>query len=167
MSKTINNLGKAFAGESQANRRYLAFAAKAEAEGHSQIARIFRAAADAETVHALNHFRVMGGVSSTKENLQEAISGENYEYTQMYPPFINQAKKDENAEAVQVLSWANSVEKVHETLYKKALEVLEKGEELKEKNVFVCQTCGYTVSGEAPEACPICGAHQEKFKEVM
>lgn len=166
MSKTEENLGKAFAGESQANRKYLAFAAKAEAEGHPQVAKLFRAAAEAETVHALNHFRVMGGVKSTKENLEEAIAGENYEYTQMYPPFIDQAKKDELAEAVQVFSWANSVEKVHEQLYKKALEALEKEEELEEQKVFVCRVCGYTGEGEVPGVCPVCSAPREKFREI-
>ncbi|MCD4740516.1 rubrerythrin family protein [archaeon] len=167
MTETEENLGKAFAGESQANRKYLAFAAKAEQEGHLQIAKIFRAVADAETVHALNHFRVSGGIKSTEENLKEAIAGENYEYTKMYPGFIDQAKKEENASAVQVFSWANSVEKVHEHLYKHALENLEKGEELPEKTVFVCQVCGYTFEGDALEVCPVCSAPKEKFNEIQ
>lgn len=166
MSETEKNLGTAFSGESQANRKYLAFAEKAEEEGHKQIAKFFRAAAEAETVHALNHLRTMCGVKSTAENLAVAIEGEVYEHTEMYPPFIDQAKKDGNAPAVQVFSWANSVEKVHEKIYRKALEALEKGTELEEKKMFVCQVCGYTVEGDAPEVCPVCGAPLEKFREI-
>lgn len=166
MTDTEENLKAAFSGESKANRRYLAFAKKAEQEGHPQIARLFRAIADAETVHALNHFDVLGGVKSTKENLAEAIKGENQEHTSMYPPFIDQAKKDDNARAVQVFSWANSVEEVHEKLYKKTLTALEEGKEIEEKPVFVCQICGHTVEESAPEVCPVCGAPLSKFKKI-
>lgn len=166
MSKTEKNLEEAFAGESQASRRYLFFAEKAESEGHPQIARLFRAAAEAETVHARNHLEVMGGIGSTKENLKGAISGENYEFTEMYPAFIEQAKAEGNERAEISFSRANKVEKVHHGLYQKALEALEGGKELKEEPYFVCQVCGNTVAGEAPERCPICGAPRSKFGEV-
>ena len=166
MSKTEKNLEEAFAGESQASRRYLFFAEKAESEGHPQIARLFRAAAGAETVHARNHLEVMGGIGSTAENLKGAISGENYEFTEMYPAFIEQAKSEGNERAEITFDRANKVEKVHHGLYQKALEALEAGKELKAEPYFVCPVCGYTVGGEAPERCPICGAPRSKFGEV-
>jgi len=166
LSKTEKNLEGAFAGESQASRRYLYFADKAESEGHPQIARLFRAAVEAETVHARNHLKVLGGISSTAENLKESISGEEYEFTKMYPAFIEQAKAEGNQRAEISFSHANAVEKVHHALYQKALEALEGGKELKDEPYFVCQVCGNTVAGEAPERCPICGAPRSKFVEV-
>ncbi len=166
MSKTEKNLDGAFAGESQASRRYLYFADKAESEGHPQIARLFRAAVEAETVHARNHLKVLGGINSTKENLKEAISGEEYEFTKMYPAFIEQAKAEGNQRAEISFSHANAVEKIHHALYQKVLESLEAGKELKDEPYFVCSVCGNTVAGEAPEKCPICGAPRSKFVEV-
>jgi len=166
LSQTEKNLEEAFAGESQASRRYLYFADKAESEGHPQIARLFRAAVEAETVHARNHLTVMGGINSTAENLKEAISGEEYEFTKMYPAFIEQAKAEGNQRAEISFSHANAVEKVHHALYQKALESLEAGKELKKGPYFVCSVCGNTVAGEAPEKCPICGAPRSKFVEV-
>lgn len=166
MSKTEKNLEGAFAGESQASRRYLYFADKAESEGHPQIARLFRAAVEAETVHARNHLKVLGGISSTAENLKESISGEEYEFTKMYPAFIEQAKAEGNQRAEISFSHANAVEKVHHALYQNALESLEAGKELKDEPYFVCPFCGNTVAGEAPEKCPICGAPRSKFMEV-
>ena len=166
MSNTQENLQAAFAGESQANRRYLFFADKAEKEGHLQIARLFRAAAEAETVHARSHLEVMGGIKSTKDNLETAIIGENYEYTKMYPGFIEQAKSENNKRAEIGLTHANSVEKVHHRLYQKTLEALEAGQQLKDEPYFICQVCGYTIAGEAPPKCPICGAPLSKFKRV-
>lgn len=166
MANTTKNLEDAFAGESQASRRYLFFAEKAESEGHPQIARLFRAAAGAETVHARNHLEVMGGIGPTEENLKGAISGENYEFTEMYPAFIEQAKAEGNERAEISFSCANKVEKVHHGLYQKALEALEAGKELKAEPYFVCSVCGYTVGGEAPERCPVCGAPRSKFGEV-
>jgi len=166
LSKTEKNLEEAFAGESQASRRYLYFADKAESEGHPQIARLFRAAVEAETVHARNHLEVMGGIGSTKENLKGAIGGEEYEFTKMYPAFIEQAKVEKQTRAEISFSHANKVEKVHHTLYQKALEALEGGKELKAEPYFVCSVCGNTVAGEAPEKCPICGAPRSKFFEV-
>ncbi len=166
MSNTQENLGAAFAGESQANRRYLFFAEKAEKEGHPRIARLFRAAAEAETVHAHNHLDVMGGIGSTKDNLKAAIGGENYEFVTMYPGFIEQAKAENNERAENSFTLANTVEKIHHSLYQKALEALEAGKQLGDEPYFVCQVCGNTVSGEAPEKCPICGAPRSRFKRM-
>jgi rubrerythrin len=166
MSNTQENLQEAFAGESQANRRYLFFADKAEKEGYSQIARLFRAAADAETVHARNHLKVMGGIKSTKDNLEAAVSGENYEFVKMYPGFIEQAKVENNEKAEISFTLANKVEKIHHGLYQEALKALEAGQKLKDEPYFVCQVCGNTVAGEAPEKCPVCGAPRSMFKCV-
>ena len=166
MSNTQENLQTAFAGESQANRKYLFFAEKAEKEGHPQIARLFRAAAESETVHARNHLRTMGSIKSTKENLQAAVGGEHYEFTEMYPGFIEQAKIEENKGAEVTFDWANKVEKIHHRLYQKALEGLEAEPQMQDEPYFVCQGCGYTVAGEAPERCPICGAPRSMFKRV-
>ena len=166
MSNTQQNLESAFGGESQANRKYLFFADKAEKEGHPRIARLFRAAAESETVHARAHLRVMGGIGSTKENLEAAVSGESYEFTKMYPEFIKQAKAENNKGAEISFLNANEVEKIHYRLYQQALEALEAGEQLGDKPYFVCQVCGNTVLGEALEKCPICGAPWSKFKRV-
>ena len=166
MSKTMENLETAFAGESQANRKYLFFAEKADKEGHPQIARLFRAAAESETVHARNHLKTMGGIGSTRDNLQDAAKGELYEFTEMYPGFITQAKEEKNQGAETTFDWANKVEKIHHGLYRKALENLEAEKETKDEPYFVCQGCGYTVAGEAPERCPVCGAPRSKFKRV-
>jgi rubrerythrin len=166
LSQTERNLAEAFAGESQASRRYFFFAEQAEGEGHPQIARLFRAAVEAETVHARNHLKVLGGIKSTEENLKGAISGEEYEFTRMYPAFIKQAKEEGQTKAEVSFSHANAVEKVHYDLYQKALESLKAGKEPKAEPYFVCQVCGNTVAGEAPERCPICGAPRSKFVEV-
>ncbi len=161
---TQENLKEAFAGESQANRKYLAFADKAQQEGYKQVAKLFRAAADAETVHAKNHLRVMGGVGKTIDNLKSAISGETAEFKDMYPKFIEQAKKEKVTDAV-ILSFdvANQVERIHAGLYKKALDSLGENEETE---YYVCQICGNTVEGEALDRCPICNAPKEMFKRV-
>jgi rubrerythrin len=166
MNITNDDLEFAFAGESQANRKYLFFAEKAEEEGNKQIARLFRAAADAETVHARNHLRVMQGIKSTKDNLLAAISGENHEFTQMYPGFIRQAEIEGNDKARHSFDLANKVEKIHYGLFQVALSMLEKAQAINEKPIFVCQVCGNTVEGEAPERCPICGAPQRMFKQI-
>lgn len=163
---TTENLGAAFAGESQANRKYLAFAKKAEDEGLRNVAKLFRAAADAETIHAHNHLRTDGGVKTTKENIQTAVEGERYENTEMYPKFIEEAKAEGNADAERTFDWANQVEGVHKELYEKALEKVNSGGDIEEKDYYVCQTCGNTVEGEAPEKCPICGMPREQFRKV-
>ena len=166
MSKTIENLKAAFAGESQASRKYLYFAEKAEDEGHKQIARLFRAASDAETVHARNHLKVMQGIRSTGDNLKEAIGGENYEFTEMYPEFMKQAEAESNEKAKDSFDLANKVEQIHHRLYQAALSMLEKGQAMAEKPIYVCQVCGNTVEGEAPDRCPVCGAPKKMFKPI-
>ena len=166
MSNTNENLQAAFAGESQANRRYLFFAEKADEAGHKQVARLFRAAAEAETVHARNHLGVMGDIRSTKENLEAAIEGENHEFTEMYPTFIEQAKSENNKQAERSFDLANKVEEIHHGLFQKALRSLESGESIGDAPYFVCPFCGNTVEGEAPERCPICGAPRSKFKRI-
>ncbi len=166
MGNTQQNLEAAFAGESQANRKYLFFADKAENEGHPRIARLFRAAAESETVHAHSHLMVMGGIGSTRDNLKAAIGGENYEFTEMYPEFIEKAKAENNERAEISFLNANAVEKIHHRLYQQALSALEEDNQLGDEPYFVCQVCGNTVSGEAPDTCPICGAPSSKFKRV-
>jgi len=160
MSKTENNLKEAFAGESQANRKYLAFAKKAEEEGYKQVAKLFRAAAEAETVHAHNHLRELKGIKSTKENLEAAISGESHEFQHMYPGMIAQAKEEGNKGAERSFTIANEVEKVHAGLYQKALDNLGKNEEA---DYYICKVCGYTAEGGAPDTCPVCGAKKIAF----
>ena len=157
------NLKEAFAGESQANRKYLAFAKKAEEEGHPQVAKLFRAAAEAETVHAHNHLRVLKGVHGTHENLQEAIAGETHEFKKMYPEMMAGAKTEKKDEAYQSFHFANSVEKIHAALYQKTLENLGKNEAL---DYYVCPVCGNTVEKSVPEKCPICGAPGNKFIKI-
>jgi rubrerythrin len=163
---TIDNLQDAFAGESQANRKYLFFAEKADQEGQKQIARLFRAAADAETVHAKNHLKALDGIHSTADNLRQAINGEHHEFTEMYPQFIKQAETEGNTKALHSFELANKVEKFHHDLYQKALDIIEKGKTAEEKPIYVCQVCGYTVEGEAPDKCPVCGALKKMFKPV-
>jgi len=163
---TKENLADAFAGESQANRKYLFFAEKAEEEGQKRIARLFRAASDAETVHARNHLNVMKGIASTKENLKEAIGGENHEFTEMYPSFIKQAETEGEKEASNSFNLANKVEEIHHNKYLDALDRLEKGEDQELKPFYVCQYCGNTVEGEAPDRCPICGRPKSMFELV-
>ncbi len=166
MSSTEENLQSAFAGESQANRRYLFFADKAEKEGYPQAARLFRAAAEAETVHARNHFAAMDGVGSTKENLMAGAVGEHYEFTRVYPPFIEQAESENNKRAQRSFEYANEVEQIHHGLFEVAMKAFDAGQQLEDEPYFVCPVCGNTVAGEAPEKCPICGAPASKFKRV-
>ena len=162
-SQTEKNLKEAFAGESQANRRYLAFAKKAEEDGYKQVAKLFRAAAEAETVHAHSHLRALEGVKSTKENIQAAISGETHEFKSMYPEMIAKAKGDGIKQAEVSFDYANQVEKIHAALYEKALAELGKN---KEGDYYVCPICGNTVEEKAPEKCPICGAPASKFIRI-
>jgi rubrerythrin len=163
MSKTEQDLQDAFAGESQANRKYLAFAKKAEDEGYAQVARLFRAAAAAETIHAHNHLRALSGIKSTKENLMAAISGESYEFQKMYPRMIDDAKAEGQDYALRSFNLANEVEKVHASLYKKALEELGKNVSTE---YYVCSVCGYTAEGEAPDDCPVCRAKKQAFRKA-
>ncbi|NIS63272.1 MAG: rubrerythrin family protein [Proteobacteria bacterium] len=164
MSKSEESLKMAFAGESQANRRYLAFSAKADQEGYPQVARMFRAAAEAETVHAHNHLRALKGIQSTKENLQEAISGETHEFKSMYPEMIEAAQAEGNKEAERTFNYANEVEKVHAQLYTKLLDTLSTSQE--SYPYYVCPVCGYTAEKDAPDACPVCGTKGKMFKRI-
>jgi len=166
MTKTEENLKEAFVGESQANRKYLAFAEQADKDGLPQIAKLFRAAATAETVHAHNHLRVTGGIKSTVENLKTAIGGEHYEFTSMYPQFIEDAKSEGNKQAERTFDLANQVEKIHHELYENALKAAESGRDLEKKEIYVCPVCGYTHEGKLPDKCPVCGAPKDKFKKI-
>lgn len=163
MGKAEEGLKEAFAGESQANRKYLAFAKKAEQEGFKQVAKLFKAAAEAETVHAHAHLRELNGIKSTRENLLEAIGGETHEFKEMYPQMIEDAKAEENKGALRSFTYANEVEKIHAGLYQKALDNLDKEQEVE---YYVCQVCGMTVENEAPDTCPVCGAKKVAFKKV-
>jgi rubrerythrin len=166
MEKTFDNLKNAFAGESQANRRYLAFAQKADEEGHPQVAKLFRAAAEAETVHAMNHVRVMAEVKTTAENLNTAVSGETFEFKQMYPGYIKTAKEEKNNQATWSFNVANQVEQVHANLFMKASNMLKTGKEPQTAEYYVCSICGNTVENEPPEKCPVCGNPKSKFFRV-
>ncbi len=163
MTKTDENLKTAFAGESQANRRYLAFALKAEEEGFTQIAKLFKAAAEAEAVHALIQVRITGQVKSTLENLSAAVSGETAEFKSMYPEFIDTAKKEGKKPAVWSFEMANEVEKVHANLFQKALDAMNKKKPTEDMDYYICGVCGNTVEGSPPDNCPICGAPKWKF----
>lgn len=163
MSKTEQNLQDAFAGESQANRKYLAFSKKAEEEGYKQAAKLFRAAAAAETIHAHNHLRELGVVKSTRDNLMAAISGESYEFQNMYPRMIADAQAEGNSNALRSFNYANAVEQVHAALYQKALDSL--GRNI-ETDYYVCSVCGYTAEGEAPDECPVCKSKKQAFHKV-
>lgn len=163
MSKTENNLKEAFAGESQANRKYLAFAAKADKEGYPQAAKLFRAAAAAETVHAHAHLNALDGVGTTADNLKEAIGGETYEFESMYPPMISEADSEGHKAALRSFEYANAVEKVHAELYQKALDTMENPEVV---DYYVCSVCGHTHENEAPDTCPVCGSKAKAFSKV-
>ncbi len=167
MTKTADDLKAAFAGESQANRRYLAFAKKADEEGFPQIARLFRAAAHGETVHALNHLRTLGEVKSLAENLQAAIGGENYEVVSMYPAFMKDAETEGEKKALNSFRMAWEVEKVHEALYCKALEELKAGKEQAEYDYYVCPVCGFVHERNAPDRCPVCGTPGARFEKIV
>lgn len=163
MSNTEKNLKEAFAGESQANRKYLAFAKKADEDGFKQIARLFRAAAEAETVHAHNHLREIGDIKDTKENLEAAINGELHEFQHMYPQMIKDAEAEGIKGALRSFKLANEVEKIHAALYKNALQNLGKNPSV---DYYVCQVCGNTVENQPPDECPVCGAKKKMFKKV-
>ena len=164
MNNTEKNLAAAFAGESQANRKYLAFAKQAEMEKLPQVAKLFRAAAEAETIHAHTHLRNLGMIKSTVENLKEAIAGETYEFTEMYPGFISEAKtENQSAAIVKGMQLANDAEKVHASLYQKALDTLVNPVDV---DYYLCSVCGHIAEGGAPAQCPICGAKAVAYKKV-
>ena len=163
MSQTEKNVKDAFAGESQANRKYLAFAKKADQDGYPQIARLFRAVAAAETVHAHGHLKVLKEVGSTKENLEAAHAGETYEIKHMYPEFIEHAEQEGQRRASLSFRRALDTEKTHERLYSVALESIRTGKDLPTPDFYVCDVCGYVADGEAPDKCPVCGALKKNF----
>lgn len=164
MSQTMDNLAAAFAGESQARNKYLAFAKKADEEGYPQVARLFRAAAQAEFVHAQNHFRAMSGIQGTAENLKAAIEGEHYEVVTMYPPFIEAAKTEGERQARSSFEMAWKVEQTHEALYTEALGCLDQPQE--DYEYYVCPVCGHTHPRNAPDRCPVCGTPGARFEKV-
>jgi len=166
MGRTEENLKTAFAGESQANRKYLAFAKKADTEGYAGIAKLFRAAAQAETIHALRELNDLGGVKGTVENIRSAIEGETYEYTDMYARFLDEARSEGVKEAAKTFAWAKTVEEVHARLYTMALQAAERGEDLRLNGVWVCEKCGNIEFGSPPEKCPVCGHPKEWFRWV-
>jgi len=162
--QTTKNLWEAFAGESQANRKYLAFAEKADKEGYKQAARLFRAAAHAETIHAMAHLRALKAVGDTRANLKAAIEGETHEFENMYPQMIETARAEGNKAAEQSFTFANTVEKTHAELYRNALENLDN---LPDTPYQVCSVCGHTHAGETPpERCPVCGANARAFTRI-
>jgi len=163
MTKTEQNLLDAFAGESQANRKYLAYAKQAEKEGFFQVAKLFRAAAEAETVHAHSHLRTLGKIQNTAENLKDAIAGETYEFKKMYPAMIADAQEESHKTGERSLSYANEVEKYHAALYENALAKMGGMEQV---DYYVCSVCGYTCEKEAPGTCPVCGANAKAFFKV-
>ncbi len=165
MANTQDNLKEAFAGESQANQKYRAFAKKAEQEGFPNIARLFRATAEAERIHAEGQLKAMDGIGSTTENLQAAIDGETYEYTTMYPPMLKQAEVEAH-KAKRIFGYAVQAEEVHARLYTLALEAAKRGEDLTETKFYLCPICGHIEFGNPPESCPICGAKAAKFIQV-
>ena len=162
-TQSEKDLLAAFAGESQANRKYLAFAKQADKEGYPQVAKLFRAAAEAETVHAHNHLRTLAGVKGTADNLKEAITGETHEFKEMYPEMIGHAQEEKLKAAELTFNFANEVEKVHAALYQHALDNLE---DLKEADYYVCSVCGYTCENEPPDKCPVCNAKASAFSKV-
>lgn len=164
--KTEVHLQEAFAGETKAYRRYVMYAAKAEKDGQPQVAKLFRAVAEAEAVHAENHFNSMDGIGTTKDNLMAAVMGEHQEFTGMYPVFIDDAVKERNARAERTFRYANEVEKIHHGYFEEALDAVKEGRQLEDRIYYVCQVCGNTVIGEPPEKCPICGAPMARFKKV-
>jgi rubrerythrin len=165
MATTETNLKEAFAGESQANRKYMAFAKKAEQEGFVNVARLFRTAAEAETIHAMGHLNAMDAIKSTVDNLRAAIAGETYEYTEMYPPMLTQAQT-ENHKAKRMFGYAVEAEAVHAELYKLALETVSQGKDLAETKFYLCPVCGHIEAGNPPTTCPICGIKGEKYVQV-
>ncbi len=163
---TKENLQEAFAGESQANRRYTAFAKKADADGYPVVAKLFRAAAEAETVHAHAHLRAMDGIKGTTDNLKVAIAGEGHEFRSMYPGFLAQAEADGDRRAVASFKNALPVEEGHHGLYSEALKAVESGKDLPDAQIFICTVCGHTVWTDVPDVCPVCGAKKDKYAEI-
>lgn len=162
MTKTTDNLKTAFAGESQAFQKYQAFAKKAARDGYANIAKLFETTAEAERIHAEGHLKALEAIQDTLVNLQEAISGETYEYTEMYPPMLNEAK-EAGHKASRMFEYAEAAEEVHAQLYAQALEAVKQGKDLEVTEFYLCPICGYIEMGQAPESCPVCGTKGSKF----
>ncbi len=162
MTDTTKNLKEAFAGESQANQKYRAFAKKAEKEGFANIARLFQATAEAERIHAEGHLKALEGIGSTADNLQAAIDGETYEFEEMYPPMVEQAEAEEHKKAKRMFKYATEAEAVHAKLYAMALEAVQQGKDL-DADFYLCPICGYIEFGKPTDPCPVCGTKPEKF----
>lgn len=165
MATTQDNLKEAFAGESQANQKYRAFAKKAEQDGFANIARLFRTTAEAERIHAEAHIKALDGVGSTADNLMAAIAGETYESENMYPPMLEQATADDH-KAKRMFGYAVEAEAVHAKLYQLALEAVQQGKDLTQVDFYLCPVCGYIEFGKPTKDCPICGTKAEKFTQV-
>jgi rubrerythrin len=166
MATTNDNLKEAFAGESQANQKYKAFAKKAEKEGFTNIAKLFRTTAEAERIHAEGHLKALDMIASTADNLKSAIAGETDEFTNMYPPMVDKAVADGH-KAKTMFQFAVKAEEVHAQIYTKALEAVKNGVDLDTSEFYLCMVCGYIELGAAPEKCPVCGAKQKAFKQVV
>lgn len=166
MEKTQKNLRDAFTGESKANRKYLAYAKLAEKENKKGLAKLFRAVSEGETTHALNEFQTLGEIKDSVESLKDAIAGETYESTQMYPQFIEDAKAEGQEHATMVFTGAKEVEKVHKKFFEEALGKVEQGKDIEEKEYYVCSICGYLHANEAPEKCPVCGFTKNYFTHM-
>lgn len=162
---TQENLKSAFSGESQAHMRYLIFAGIADREKNPNLARLFRAIAFAELVHAKNHYQVLGGIGSSAENLQTAIDGENFEVEEMYPAYKAVAELQDEKGAQRTTDWALQAEKIHAAMYQKAKQATDQGKDVELGDVLICEFCGYTFEGKAPDKCPICGASKDKFRK--
>jgi len=165
MANTEDNLKEAFAGESQANQKYRAFAEKADKDGFPNVARLFRTTAEAERIHAAGHFGALEGIGATADNLRAAIDGETFEYTEMYPPMLATAEA-EGHRAKRMFAFAVEAEAVHAQLYTQALEAIQRGEDLSETSFYLCPICGYIEFGNPPQACPICGVKGAKFVQI-
>jgi len=163
--KTKENLLAAFAGESQANRKYIAFAKKAEQEGYQNISRIFQAVADAETIHALKHFEIAEMVGSTLDNLGAAAEGEHHEFTKMYPEFIETAKEEGHKQALQTFEYANAAEKVHGSIFQDLKSLAARGSDAEVNDIHLCPVCGWVGLDNAPDRCPICNTASKAFKK--
>jgi len=163
--KSEKNLNDAFAGESQAHIKYMAFGDKAERENLPNVARIFRANSYAEQIHATNHLRTLSGIQSTSDNLKAAIEGETYEVEEMYPVFIKDAQEEQEPAAERMSIWALAAEEVHAGLYKKAKSAVDGGLDVELESIHVCQVCGFTMEGEAPDKCPVCGTPKDRFTQ--
>lgn len=163
--KTKENLMAAFAGESQANRKYLAFSRKAEKDGFKNVSRIFQAIAEAETIHALKHFEIAGKIGDTLENLKAAAEGEHYEFSEMYPEFIEAASKEGHEKALQTFEYANAAEKVHGGIFNELKTTVTKGSDAEDKEIYLCPVCGWVGFDPVPDKCPICNTAKKAFKQ--